>query len=118
MGEAVFPPGSLTYDRDNDDLLQKVLCQDCCIQYPDPTAGHASVEDWTLRQVWFSLLWGYCSFLLGPGEHRVLFVPSKSLFPQWCGSSVIKSHWLPESNSLGVLSSFAGSPHWEICCGP
>ena len=39
------------------------------------------------RQVWVSLLWGHCSFLLGPGTHRVLFVPSKSLFPQSCVSS-------------------------------
>ena len=27
---------------------------------------------------------------------QVLFVPSKSLFPQSCGSSVIKSHWPPK----------------------
>ena len=31
------------------------------------------------RQVWLSLLWGHCSFLLAPGAHKVLFVPSKSL---------------------------------------
>ena len=36
----------------------------------------------THRQVWASLLWGHCSFLLGPGAHKVLFVPFKSLFPQ------------------------------------
>ena len=54
---------------------------------------------------------------LGPGAHKVLFVPSKSLFPQSCLSSVIKSHWPPKSNSLGVLSPFARSPGWEICCG-
>ena len=34
----------------------------------------------THGQVWISLLWGHCSFLLGPGAHSVLFVPSKSLF--------------------------------------
>ena len=39
------------------------------------------------RQVLVSLLWGQCSFLLGPGAHKVLFVPSKSLFPQSCVSS-------------------------------
>ena len=71
----------------------------------------------TYRQVWLSLLWGYSSFLMAPGAHEVLFVPSKSLFPQSCGSSVIKSHWPPKSNSLGVLRPFAGSPGWEICCG-
>ena len=38
-------------------------------------------------KVWVSVLWGYCSFLLGPGAHKVLFVPSKSLFPQSCVSS-------------------------------
>ena len=35
----------------------------------------------THGQVWVSLLWGHCSFLLGPGAQKVLFVPSKSLFP-------------------------------------
>ena len=47
--------------------------------------------DWrflyTHVQIWFSLLWGHCSFLLGPGVHNVLSVPSKSLFPQLCVSS-------------------------------
>ena len=32
-------------------------------------------------------MWGQCSFLLGPGAHKVLFVPSKRLFPQSCVSS-------------------------------
>ena len=41
----------------------------------------------THRQVCVSLLWGHCSFLLGPVVHRVLFVPSRSLFPQSCVSS-------------------------------
>ena len=66
----------------------------------------------TCGQVWISPLWGPCSFLLGRGVHKVLFVPSKSLFPQSCVSSVIKSHWPPQSNSLGVLSSLARSPGW------
>jgi len=38
----------------------------------------------THRQVCLSLLWGYCSFLLGPDAHKVLFLISKSLFPQSC----------------------------------
>ena len=67
-----------------------------------------------LGQVWVRLLWGHCSFLLGPDGHKVLFVPSESLIPQTCVSFVIKSHWPP--NSLGVLSPFARSPGWEICC--
>ena len=44
------------------------------------------------------------SLLLSPGSWCicVLFVPSKSLFPQSCISSLIKSHWLPKSNSWGL----------------
>ena len=34
----------------------------------------------THRQVGVSLLWGHCSFLLAPGAHKALFVPSESLF--------------------------------------
>ena len=41
----------------------------------------------THGQVWVSLLWGHCSFLLGPAVHKVLFLPSQSLFPQSCVSS-------------------------------
>ena len=67
-------------------------------------------------QVWVNLLWGHCSFLLGPGAHKVLFVPSKSLFPQFCVSSVIKFQSL-QSQTLSVLSPFAISPGLEICCG-
>ena len=59
-----------------------------------PTLQQATTNPrlcWTLldthRQVWVSLLWGHCSFLLGPGMHKVLFVPTKSLFPQTCVSS-------------------------------
>ena len=71
----------------------------------------------TDSQVWVSLLLGHSSFLLGSSSYKVLFVPSKSLFPQSSVSSVIKSHWLQKSNSLGVLSPFARSPGWEICFG-
>ena len=57
---------------------------------PNPAAGHCqhlhrSILD-THGQVWLSLLWGLCSFLMGPGVHNVLFVPIKSLFPQSCVS--------------------------------
>ena len=31
----------------------------------------------THRQVGLSLLWGHFSFLLGPGVHKILFMPSK-----------------------------------------
>ena len=81
--------------------------QDYCTQWPwpysRPLLAHWRLPD-THRQVWLSLLWGRCSFLLASGSHRILFVPSKSLFPQSCGSSIIKSHWPWKTNYLGVLS--------------
>ena len=53
---------------------------------PNPAAGHAN--PWlpqgfldTHRQVWVNLFWGHLSSLLGSGAHKVLFVPSNSLFP-------------------------------------
>ena len=41
----------------------------------------------THGQVWVRILWGHFSFLLGPDAHKVLFVSSQSLFPQFCVSS-------------------------------
>ena len=43
----------------------------------------------THGQVWVNLLWGHCSLLLRLGVHKVLFVLSKSLFPQACVSSCV-----------------------------
>ena len=40
----------------------------------------------THGHVWVNLLWGHGSFLLGSTLHKVLFVPSTSLFPQSCVS--------------------------------
>ena len=98
MGWAVFP-----------------LCYLAWGQTVDPCLHLRHLD--THRQAWFSLL-GHCSFLLAPGLHKVLFVLSKTLFPQSCGSSVIKSHWHPKSHSLGVLNPFAVSPGWETVVGP
>ena len=90
---------SLLFDRranyggsneDNGDLLQKVLCIHVVpLTFQQATADpclHQKLLD-THRQVWFSLLWGHCSCLLGLDAHKVLFVPSKNLFPQSCVSS-------------------------------
>ena len=75
-------------------FFKKVPCMHCYTQCPGtcsrPPSTHTSTGDsWTLthRQVWVSLLWDHCSVLLGAGAHKVLFVPSKSLFPQFCVSS-------------------------------
>ena len=62
------------------------------------------------RQVWVSLLWGHCSFLLGPGAHKVLFVPSKRLFPQSC----VNSH----SSMVGLMATSSKRAYaiTQVCC--
>ena len=67
-------------NEDNGDFIQKVP-----VSAPNPAPGHRSPRlhgrllD-THRQVWVSLLWGHCSFLLGPGAQGSDCAP-KSLFP-------------------------------------
>ena len=68
----------------------------------------------THRQVWVSLLWGHCSFLLGPGVQGFVCALQESVSQ----SCVIKSHWPPKSNSLGVLSPFARSEGGKSVVGP
>ena len=53
---------------------------------PSPAAGHrrSTPQPEPLGHSQTSLdqsLWGHCSFVLGPCVHKVLFVPSQSLFP-------------------------------------
>ena len=72
-------------NEDNGLLLQKAPRRHCCLQYlqtydrsptmlPLETPGNSHVS---LGQS----LWSQCSFVVGRGDHMVLFVPSKSLFP-------------------------------------
>ena len=58
----------------------------------------------THRPVWVSLLWGHCSFLLGPGMQKVLFVPSRSLFPQSCVGSGGSMVGLMATSSKGAYA--------------
>ena len=57
--------------------LKQATADPCLCQRLLDTHGH----------VWISFLWGHCSFILGPGAYKLLFVHSKSLFPQSCVSS-------------------------------
>ena len=77
-------------NEDNGDLLQKEVTSPMYILlHSVPLTLQQATTDprlpWrlldTLGQVWVSLLWGHCSVLLGPGAHKVVFVPFKSLFP-------------------------------------
>ena len=73
----------------------------------------------TQWHVWVNLFWGHCSFLLGPGVHKVLFVPSKSLFPESyvsSGSSMVvlmvtsskRAYVIPRSNAPRAAAPVEG----------
>ena len=67
----------------------------------------------THKQFWVSLLWHQCSFLLGPGVHNFLFVPSKSLFPQSCvssGGSVMELMVTSSKRAYAILRSAYPEP--------
>ena len=80
-------------NEDNGDLLQKVPCMYCYTQYPSPCSRppptHTSTGDsYTLIGKSGSVSCGVTApFCWGLSVHKVLFVPSKSLFPQSCVSS-------------------------------
>ena len=81
-------------NEDNEDLLQQAL-----LHSVPPTLQQATSIPrlhWRLLdthgQVWLSLLWGHCCFLPGPGAHKVLFLPSKSLFSHSCVGCVGSTH--------------------------
>ena len=48
--------------------------------------------------VWVSLSWGHCFLLLASAAHKVLFVPSESLFPQTCVNS--------GGSMMGLMATF------------
>ena len=80
-------------NQDNGNLLQNVPMQ-ALLHSVTPALQQATSNPHlhqrllnTHGQVWVNILWGHCSFLLGPSAHKVLFVPSESLFPQTCVSS-------------------------------
>ena len=78
--------------KDNSDLLQKVPACTATLSAPSTAAGHRRPTPLpeTPGHSQASMgqsLWGHFSFLLGPGAHKVSFVPSKTLFPQSCVSS-------------------------------
>ena len=110
-------------------LLPKDLCQQSVplrtvvVGSPDSTAGHCwSTPPWKLlgthRSVWLSLLWSHAPFSWDLVCTMFCLCSARVSVSQSCGKSVIKSYWPSKSNSAGVLSPFAWSPGWEICCGP
>ena len=84
-----------------------------------PLLTYASAEDsLTLTGKSTSVSCGVAALFSLVLVHTSFCVPSKSLFPQSHGNSLIKSQGPSKSNSLGVLSPFARSSGWKISVGP
>ena len=85
-------------NEENGTSFKRSHARTAALSAPDPAAATADpCLCWRLLDthglVWVSLLWGHCSFLLGPAVHKVFFVPYKSLFPQSCvtfGGSMVE----------------------------
>ena len=69
-------------NEDSGDLPQKTHACTATVHAPSPATGHHRPKPLpeTPGHPQASLLWGHCSFLLGPGAQGPV-VPSKSLFP-------------------------------------
>ena len=131
MGGAVFPPFCLTWGQTVVEVM-KIMASSfkkshvctATLSAPNPATGHhqpiplPELLD-THRQVWVSLLWGHCSFLLGSSVHKFLSVPSQGLFPQsWVssGSSVVglmvtsskRAYAIPRSSAPRAPTPAAG----------
>ena len=104
MGAAVFPPHCLTWGQSMVEVMKIMAPPSKCLMQTllhsvAPILQQVTADPHLCRrlldihvQVCVSLLWGRCSFLLGLGVHKDLFLPSKSLFSQSCvssGSSVV-----------------------------
>ena len=85
---AVYPPCSLAWGQALVWVMavmatsfKRIYARTVIISAPDPLAAtvdprlHQRLLD-TNRKVWITILCGHCFFILGPGAHRVLFVPS------------------------------------------
>ena len=94
--------------EDNGDLLQKVPCTHCCT-HCTPTQQQATTDSCLhqrlldiLGQVWVSLLWGHCFFLLGPGALQESVSPVLCKFWPFYGEFMAVS-----SMRAYVISRFA-----------
>ena len=134
MGGAVFPPSHYLRpnygggNEDNGDLLQKIPCLYCYTLCPQPCSRppstHASTEDsWTLPGKSGSVSSGVTAPFSWVFVHKVLFVPSKSLFPQSCvssGSSMVGLMATPSKRAYAIpgLLHPEPLPLWQATACP
>ena len=70
--------------ENNDSLLRKVPCMPCSLSAPNPAAGLQGRFLDIHGQVWLILLWGLCSFRLGPVAQAFVCALQESVSPVLC----------------------------------
>ena len=129
MGRAVFPPCCLSWGQTMVEVMKTMAtffksshAGTATLSAPDPAAGHRrpSPPLETPGHSWASLGQSLVGSLLPSSgfscTQGFVCILQESV-SESCVSSVVKSHWPPKSNSLGLLNPFARSPGWEICWG-
>ena len=89
MGGAVFPPCYLTWGQSMVEVV-KIMVHPS--KGPMQALHRVATANPHLRRRLLeihgkfrvSLWWGHCSFFLGPGVHKLLFVPPRVCFPVLC----------------------------------
>ena len=108
-------------NEDNGDLLQNVPCTHCYTQCPQPCSrlllSHASTGDsWTLTGKSGSVTCRVTAPFSWVLVHKVLFVPSQSLFPQSCVSSSSSMVGLMVTSSKRAYAIPRSACHTQVCC--
>ena len=100
MGRAMFSKSLIQFSVIRQECVPSLLLD------LRPSHGGGKEDNGSSFQVPHALIAGHCSFLLAPGVHNDLFVPSKSLFPQSCvrsGGSMVEL-MVTSSRSVYALS--------------
>ena len=112
---------------DNGDLLQKIPCMYCYTQFPQPCSRppptHTSAGDsWTLTGKSGSASHGVTAPFSWVLVHKVLFVPSKNLFPSpvvgLMATSSKTAYAVPKSVAPALLTlTSTGDAQTQFCLG-
>ena len=97
--------------------FKRIYAHTVVFRASEPAAGHCQSKPLleTPGRSQAGLFWGHCSLLLATGEHKIFFVPSKTVSPvlwKFCNQIPLASKVKFPGNSQFVCRF----PGWKICC--
>ena len=133
-GRAVFPPCYLTWGLTMVELMKIMVTSfkrshQALLHSVAPTLQQATADSHlcqrlldTHGQVWVSLLWGHCSFLLGPGAQGSVCALQESVSPVlckfWCLYDGINGDLLQEVLCHTQVYCTQNPCPWAVHCWP